>query len=164
MKNRYIEILKQTYYNLSKKDLKNFEDVIGKEGLGTCKPRFHLFAFIFGWFYLLYRKMVTESFGVLITALLVGYILAYAKIHPVLVLGIMVIINSFLSGFCYYFLYLNKLDRDIENCGGVHNPDIECIKKKAKPNIWYVIGAVVFILILIWPIIFSMITGHDISK
>lgn len=164
MKDKYLEILKKTYFNLTEKDLKNFEEVMGDEGLGKCKVKFNLFAFIFGWFYLLYRKMIIESFGVLIASLLVGYILAYAKIHPVLVLGIMIAINSFLSGFCYYFLYLNKLDRDIENCGGIHNPDIECVKKKAKPNIWYVVSAIIFILILIWPIIFSMITGQNIAK
>jgi hypothetical protein len=164
MKDRYLEILKKTYFNLTDIDLKNFGEIMKDDGLGRCKLRFHLFAFIFGWLYLLYRRMITESFGVLIASLLVGYILAYAKIHPLLVLGIMILINSFLSGFCYYFLYLNKLDRDIESCGGIHHPDIECIKKKAKPNIWYVIGAVIFILILIWPIIFSMVTGQDISK
>jgi hypothetical protein len=164
MKDKYLEILKKTYFNLTEKDLKNFEEIIRDDGLGKCKPKFHLFAFIFAWFYLLYRKMITESFGVLIASLLVGYILAYAKIHPFLVLGIMTAINSFLSGFCYYFLYLNKLDRDIESCVGIHHPDIECIKKKAKPNIWYVIGAIVVILVLIWPIIFSMLTGADISK
>lgn len=164
MKKRYLNILKQTYFKLNDKDKYNFEEVAGDEGLGKCRPKFHLIAFIFGWLYLLYRKMITESFGVLITSLLVGYILAYAKIHPLLVLFIMILINSFLSGFCYYFLYLNKLDRDIDNCGGIHNPDIECIKNKAKPNIWYVIFVIGLILLLVWPIIFSMITGQDISK
>ena len=164
MKDKYLNILEETYFKLSDKDKKIFEEIMRNDGLGKCKVKFHLFAFLFGWFYLLYRKMFTESFGVLITSLLVGYLLAYAKIHPLLVLAIMITINSFLSGFCYYFLYLNKLDRDIDNCGGIHNPDIECIKNKAKPNIWYVIFVVGLILILIWPIIFSMITGQDISK
>jgi ABC-type Fe3+-siderophore transport system permease subunit len=164
MRDKYLEILKKTYFNLTNKDLESFKEIMREDGLGKCQVKFNFYAFIFGWFYLLYRKMVTESFGVLITSLMIGYILAYAKIHPILVLVVMIAINSFLSGFCYYFLYLNKLDRDVENCGGVYNVDIECVRKKAKPNIWYVVGAIIFILILIWPIIFSIITGADISK
>jgi hypothetical protein len=154
MKNKYLEILKKSYYHLNEQDLKKFEEIMGEKGLGKCRAKFHLWGFLFGWFYLLYRKALNEAFGVLVVSLMVGYV------SPVGVL----IVNSLLGGFCYYYLYLNKLDRDIQNCGGIYNPNIECIKKKAKPNIWYVVSAVAVILILIWPIVFSLITGHNISK
>ncbi len=158
MKEKYLKILKESYYNLTKKDEKNFSEIMNDEGLGKCKPIFNLYAFIFGWFYLLYRRMVTEAFGVLIFSLMIGYIFAYAKIHPLVVLVSIFLTNSLLSGFCYYFLYLNKFSRDIENCGEF-NTDIECMKKRAKPKISYVIWAVILILIFIWPWLFALITG-----
>ena len=162
-KNDYLKILKESYYNLSQKDYQNFEKIMTDEGLGKCKSSFNLYAFIFGWFYLLYRKMVVEAFGVLIFSLLIGYLMAYAKLHPVLVLGGIFLTNSFLSGFCYYFLYLNKFNRDIEGCGE-YTPDIECMKEKSKPKISYVIIALVLILIFIWPWIFALITGQPLHK
>jgi len=162
-KQDYLEILKKSYYKLSEKDLKNFEDIITDDGLGRCKIKFNLYAFIFGWFYLLYRRMVSEAFGVLIASLLIGYIMAYAKLHPVLVIGVIILVSSLLSGFCYYYLYLNKFVRDIENCGE-HNVDIECMREKAKPKISYVIVAIGLILFLIWPWIFAMITGESLHK
>ena len=162
-KNDYLKVLKESYYNLSNKDYKNFEEIMNDEGLGKCKPQFNLWAFIFGWFYLLYRRMVVEAFGVLIFSLLIGYLMAYAKLHPVLVLGSMFLTSSFLSGFCYYFLYLNKFTKDIENCGE-YNVDIECMKKKSKPKLSYVVTAAVLILIFIWPWIFALITGETLHK
>ena len=163
MKNKYLEILKKSYFNLTPKDEEIFKEIMNEKGLGKCKLTFNLYAFIFGWFYLLYRRMVVEAFGVLIFSLMVGYILAYAKIHPLLVILSIFITNSFLSGFCYYFLYLNKFSRDIEYCGE-YNIDIECMKKRAKPKISYVIIAIVIIIIFIWPWIYALITGHSLHK
>ncbi len=162
-KKDYLEILKKSYYKLTQKDYESFEDIINNKGLGKCKPKFNLWAFLFGWFYLLYRRMVMESFGVLIFSLLIGYILTWGKIYPVLVLFVMLLTNSLLSGFCYYFLYLNKFVRDAEFCGE-YNSDIECMKKRAVPKISYVIVAVIFILILIWPWIFALVTGESLHK
>ena len=162
-KNDYLKILQSTYYNLSQKDYENFAEIMNDEGLGKCKPLFNLYAFIFGWFYLLYRKMIVESFGVLIFALMVGYLMAYARLYPVLVLGGVFLTSSLLSGFCYYFLYLNKFSKDIENCGE-YNPDIECMKEKAKPKKSYVITAVILILIFIWPWIFELLSGEALHK
>jgi len=163
MKEKYLNILRQTYYNMSAKDEANFKEIIRDDGLGKCKPGFNLYAFIFGWFYLLYRRMVVEAFGVLIFSLMVGYILAYAKLHPLIVLLGIILTNSFLSGFCYYFLYLNKFSKDLENCGG-NNPDVECMKKRAKPKISYVIWAIILILIFIWPWIYELFTGVNLHK
>jgi len=163
MKEKYLNILRQTYYNLTPKDEAIFEEIMQDNGLGKCKPKFNLYAFIFGWFYLLYRRVVMEAFGVLIFSLMVGYILAYAKLHPVIALLGMIITNSLLSGFCYYFLYLNKFSKDIEYCGE-YNPDIECMKKRSKPKITYVIIAVLGILILIWPWLYALITGANLHK
>ncbi len=160
MKQKYMNILKNSYYKLTKKDEEIFEEIMNDEGLGKCRVKFNLYAFIFGWFYLLYRRMTTEAFGVLIFSLMVGYILAYAKMHPIIVLLGIIITNSLLSGFCYYFLYLNKLSRDIDYC----NNDIECIKDRAKPKISYVIIAIVVILFLIWPWLYALITGNKLSN
>ena len=158
MKDKYLKILKETYYNLTSKDEVVFREIMNDEGLGKCKPVFNLYAFIFGWFYLLYRRMVTEAFGVLIFSLMVGYIFAYAKLHPIIVILSILLTNSLLSGFCYYFLYLNKFNRDISYCGE-YSPDIECMKKRSKPKISYVVWAVILIIIFIWPWIYALITG-----
>ena len=162
-KNDYLEILKKSYYKINEKEMQNFEKIITDEGLGKCKLEFNLYVFIFGWFYLLYRRMVTEAFGVLIASLLIGYIMAYSRLHPVLVLGTITLISSLLSGFCYYYLYLNKFVRDLENCGE-HNVDINCMKEKSKPKISYVIVAILLILFLIWPWIFALVTGESLHK
>ncbi len=156
--NRYLKLLKEVYVNMSEKDKKNFEDIIRDDGLGKCKPKFNLLAFIFGWFYLLYRRMTFEAMGVLVASLMVGYILAYARIHPVLVFLFMIGTNSLLSGFCYYFLYLNKFNKDVDYCGE-YNPDMECLKKRNRPKKLNVIIAIVIILILVWPWIYALVTG-----
>ena len=163
MRDKFLDILKKSYYNLTQKDLTAFSEIMQDDGLGKCKPVFNLYAFIFGWFYLLYRRMVVEAFGVLIFSLMIGYIFAYAKLHPILVIISIFLTNSLLSGFCYYFLYLNKLSRDIEYCGE-YNTDIECMKTKAKPKISYVVIAVVVILILIWPWIYALVTGSKLHS
>ena len=163
MKERFLDILKKSYYNLSLKDEQIFEEIMQDDGLGKCKPKFNLYAFLFGWLYLLYRRMVMEAFGVLIFSLMIGYIFAYAKLHPLIVLGSIFITNSLVSGFCYYFLYLNKFTKDIEYCGE-YNTDIECMKKRNIPKITYVIIAVLLILILIWPWIYAMISGANLHK
>ena len=159
----YLKILKSTYYNLTDKDYENFAEIMNDDGLGRCKPLFNLYGFIFGWFYLLYRRMVVEAFGVLIFSLMIGYLMAYSKLHPVLVLITIFLTSSLLSGFCYYFLYLNKFNRDLENCGE-YNPDIECMQQKAKPKISYVAIAVVLILVMIWPWIFALVTSEPLHK
>ncbi|MEO1923320.1 MAG: DUF2628 domain-containing protein [Nautiliaceae bacterium] len=158
MKKKFMKILKESYYNLSPKDEEIFNEIMQDDGLGKCKPKFNLWAFIFGWFYLLYRRMAIEAMAVLVVSLMVGYLMAYAKLHPLLVLAVIILTSSLLSGFCYYFLYLNKLGRDIDYCGEF-NTDIECMKKRAKPKITYVIIAVLIILILIWPWIYAIVTG-----
>ena len=158
MKQKYLKLLEEVYYGMDEKDKNAFSEIIRDDGLGKCKPIFHLWAFLFGWFYLLYRRMAMEAFGVLIFSLMVGYLLAYAKIHPVLVLFIMWLVNAFLSGFCYYFLYLNKFNKDVEHCGE-YNPDIECLKKRNQPKVTNVIFAVVLIILMIWPWIYAIVTG-----
>ncbi|EDM24231.1 DUF2628 domain-containing protein [Caminibacter mediatlanticus] len=158
MREKFLKILNESYYNLTDKDKKNFEEIMQDDGLGKCKPKFNLWGFLFGWFYLLYRRMSIEAIAVLLISLLFGYILVYLKFHPLLVLGEIFIINSFLSGFCYYFLYLNKFSRDIDYCGE-YNTDIDCMKKRAKPKLLPVVIAVIFIVVLIWPWIYALITG-----
>jgi len=162
MKKKYMDLLKKSYVG-DENDIKIFEEIMNDEGLGKCKPKFNLKAFVFGWFYLLYRRAVLEAFSVLVITLMIGYIMAYAKIHPLLVILTMILINSLLSGFCYYFLYLNKFNKDVDYCGE-YNTDIECLKKRAKPKISYVILAVIVILALIWPWIFALVTGYSLKS
>ena len=158
--NKYFKLLSEVYDE--KEDLEKFKMIMREDGLGDCKPIFHLKAFIFGWFYLLYKRAYMEAFGVIVAALMMAYVMAYAHLHPILVIATIFIVNSLLSGFCYYFLYLNKFNRDVDNCGE-YNTDMECLRKKTKPSFVPVIVAVVAILFLLWPIIFKMATGANIS-
>ncbi len=162
LKNKYLKVLKESYIG-NNKDLEIFEEIMNDNGLAKCKPVFNLKAFIFGWFYLLYRKMVKEAIGVIMAALMIGYLMAHAKLHPLIVLSAIIVISSVLSGFCYYFLYLNKFDRDMDYCGE-YNPDMECIKKRAKPTFIYVIIAILIILIFIWPWIYALVTGANLKN
>ncbi|QCI29224.1 DUF2628 domain-containing protein [Caminibacter pacificus] len=161
MRDKYLKLLKEVYVG-DEKDMEVFEEIMNDEGLGKCKPKFNLKAFIFGWFYLLYKRAVLEAFSVLVISLMIAYLMAYAKIHPLLVLATIIIVNSLLSGFCYYFLYLNKFNRDVDYCGE-YNTDIECLKKRVKPKISYVIIAVIVIIALIWPWLFALITGYSLK-
>jgi len=150
MKEKYLKLLKSTYVNMTPKDEKVFEEIMTDDGLGKCKPKFHLWGFLFGWFYLLYRHAYVEALGVLIASLMVGWFY----------LPGMVVLNSLLGGFCYYYLYLNKFSMDVDRCGGVNYPDMECLRKKSKPSWGVVVFAVFMIILLIWPVVFSIITGH----
>jgi len=161
-KKKYMDLLKKSYVG-DEKDIAIFDEIMNDEGLGKCKPKFNIKAFVFGWFYLLYRRAVLEAFSVLVVSLMVGYLMAYAKLHPLIVLLGILVTNSLLSGFCYYFLYLNKFNKDVDYCGEF-NTDIECLKKRAKPKISYVILAVIVILALIWPWIFALITGYSLKS
>jgi len=160
MKQKYLKLIDEVIEDENEK--KVFKEIMNDEGLAKCKPVFNLKAFIFGWFYLLYKRAVLEAFSVLIISLMVGYILAYVRLHPVIVILGILITNSLLGGFCYYFLYLNKFNRDVDYCGE-YNVDIECLKKRIKPKISYVIIAIIFILFLIWPWIFALITGYSLK-
>jgi hypothetical protein len=50
---------------------------------------------------------------------------------------------------------------DVDRCGGINFPDMECIKNKAKVSYKPVIFAVIIILILIWPVVYAIVTGHQ---
>jgi len=158
MRERFLRILKESYFKITENDKKVFEEIIRDDGLGKCKIKFNLWGFLFGWFYLLYRRMSIEAIAVLLISLLVSYVLMFLKFHPLIVILAFFLVNSLLSGSCYYFLYMNKFNRDIDRCGE-YNTDIECMKKLAKPKLTPVIIAIVMILILIWPLIYSLITG-----
>jgi len=151
MKEKYLKILKEIYPNMSERDYAVFSEIMNDEGLGKCKPKFNLWGFLFGWFYLLYRHAYVEAIAVLIVSLMVGYFY----------LPGMVVVNSLIGGFCYYFLYLNKFSMDVDRCGGIGFPDMECLKKKAKTSYWPVIVAVLLIAILIWPVVYAIVTGHQ---
>ena len=153
MKEKYLKLLFKVNPNMSEKDKNIFQDIMNDEGLGRCKPIFNLYGFLFGFFYLLYKKAYLEGIAVLLVALMVGYFY----------LPGIIIMNSLLGGFCYYFLYLNKFNSDIDRCGGVSFPNIDCLKKKSKESFIPVIVAVILILILVWPVLFSIITGHTLK-
>ena len=154
MKEKYLKILKEIYPNMSERDYAVFSEIIDDKGLGKCKPKFNLWGFLFGWFYLLYRHAYVEAIAVLIVSLMVGYFY----------LPGMVVVNSLIGGFCYYFLYLNKFSMDIDRCGGEHLPDKECLKEKAKVSFIPVVIAFVVIVILIWPVVYAAITGASLKS
>jgi len=154
MKEKFLKLLIEIYPNLDEYDKKAFSEIMQDDGLGKCKPIFNKWGFLFGWFYLLYRRAYVEAFGILIASLMVGYFY----------LPGMIIVNSFLGGFCYYFLYLNKFSMDIDRCPGEHLPDKECLKEKAKVSFIPVIIAFVVIVILIWPVVYAAITGASLKS
>ena len=151
MKEKYLKILKEVYPGMNERDEKIFEEIMIDEGLGKCRPKFHLWGFLFGWFYLLYRHAYVEAVAVLIVSLMVGYFY----------LPGMVVVNSLIGGFCYYYLYLNKFSMDVEKCGGIAFTDKECMKAKAKTSYVPVIVAIIAILVLIWPVVYAVVTGHQ---
>ncbi len=158
MRERFLKILNESYFNMTENDKNAFEDIVRDDGLGKCKIKFNLWGFLFGWFYLLYRRMSIEAIAVLLISLIFGYVLMFLGFNPIIVIIVILLVNSFLSGCCYYFLYMNKFSRDIDRCGE-YNTDIECMKKRAKPKLTPVIIAIVLILVLIWPLIYSLVTG-----
>jgi hypothetical protein len=137
LKAKYLDLLNRIYPGITPKDGAVFAEIMRGDGLGKCKPVFHLYGFLFGWLYLLYRRATIEAMGVLIISMLIFYI------SPIL--GILS--NSLLGGFCYYYLYLNKFGRDLEICGE-YNPDPECMARKARTSIIYPLGAIaLFVLV-----------------
>jgi hypothetical protein len=139
-------------------EIKYIKDMINKD-LSKTKPIFNLKGFLFGWFYLLYKKAYMEALAVIILSLLfmqIGFIL-----HSFIFLGLGIFIPNILTGWYFYFMYSNKIDRDIENCG--KPVDKECLSKKGKRSFGMVILAIFIIIFLSWPVIYGAITKQDIT-
>jgi hypothetical protein len=148
MKKKYLEILNKTYPKMTPKDAEYFAEIMRGDGLGKFKATFNLWGLLFGWLYLLYRRATIEAMGVLIISMLFFYISPIGAI----------ILNSVLGGFFYHFLYLNKFARDLEVCGEF-NPDIECMKRKAKPSLLYPIGALFLFGLVAFIELYPVIAG-----
>jgi hypothetical protein len=123
------------------------------------KPVFNLKGFIFSWFYLLYKKAYMESFAVIIISLLI--IQGAFILHSFLFLGLGLIFPNLVVGFYFYFMFANKMLRDIEFCG---KPiDKECLKSKGGTNIYAPIFALIIVILLFWPVIYGKITHQDVT-
>ena len=123
------------------------------------KPILHIKGLIFGPFYLLYKKAYIESLAVFIVSLLViqiGFLL-----HSFLVLILGALMPNILVGFFFYFIYSNKIDRDIESCGKPISQN--CLAKKGGTSFVGVFATIFFILFLTWPVIYGAITKQDVT-
>ncbi|NPA55919.1 MAG: dihydroorotase [Epsilonproteobacteria bacterium] len=123
------------------------------------KAIFNLYGFLFGWFYLLYKKAYLESLAVIIISLLlvqIGFIL-----HSYLFLLLGLITPNLLVGFYFYFMLANKIDRDIEHC---NQPiDKQCLAKRGGNSIAAALFGVFMVIFLFWPVIYAKITHQDVT-
>jgi len=152
------ELIKIHSPEFSKEEITYIKDMINKD-LSKTKPIFNLKGFLFGWFYLLYKRAYLEALAVIIISLLfiqIGFIL-----HSFLFLFLGLFAPNILVGWFFYFMYSNKIDRDIEECG---KPiDKECLAKKGKKSPGMVIFAVFMVIFLIWPVIYGLVTKQDVT-
>jgi len=151
------EIIKIHNPEFTEKDIYFTKEMMDKNR--KLKPILHIKGLIFGPFYLLYKKAYIESLAVFIVSLLViqiGFLL-----HSFLVLILGALMPNILVGFFFYFMYSNKIDRDIESCG---KPiDKNCLAQKGGNSFKGVIGVVVFIIFISWPVIYGAITKQDVT-
>ena len=125
----------------------------------STKPVFNLKGFLFGWFYLLYKKAWLETFAVIVLSLLtiqIAFIL-----HSFLFLGLGMVLPNIVVGFYFYFMYGNKFLKDKESCGVP--VDIDCLKERGGTSLKGVIGAIFVIIFLTWPVIYGAITKQDVT-
>jgi len=123
------------------------------------KPVFNLKAFIFNWFYLVYKKAYLEALAVIIINLLIIQMAFILHSYLLLILGL--IAPNLITGFYFYFMFANKMLRDIESCG---KPiDKECLKSKGGTSKSAVIFSIILIIFMFWPVIFSKLTHQDIT-
>ena len=152
------ELIKIHSPEFSDKEIQYIKDMLNKD-LKKTKPIFNLKGFIFGWLYLLYKRAYMEALAVIIISLLliqIGFIL-----HSFLFLILGVISPNILVGWFFYFMYSNKIDRDIEECG---KPiDKECLRKKGKKSPGMVAFAIFMVIFLSWPVIYGVVTKQDIT-
>ena len=152
------ELIKIHSPEFSDKEVKYIKDMINKD-LSKIKPIFNLKGFLFGWFYLLYKRAYLESFAVIIISLLlvqIGFIL-----HSFLFLFLGLFAPNILVGWFFYFMYSNKIDRDIEECG--KPVDKECLAKKGKKSPGMVLFAIFIVIFLTWPVIYGIVTHQDVT-
>ena len=152
------ELIKIHSPEFSEKEVNYIKDLINAD-IKKLKPIFNLKGFIFGPFYLLYKKAYIEALAVFIISLLViqiGFIL-----HSFLFLAIGTILPNFLVGYYFYFMYSNQIDRDIEHCG--QPIDKNCLRQRGGKSFVGVAMALFFILFLTWPIIYGAITKQDVT-
>jgi len=123
------------------------------------KPVFNIKGFIFGWLYLVYKKAYLEALAVVIISLLI--IQAAFILHSYLFLILGLITPNLLTGFYFYFMYSNKMLRDIEDCG---KPiDKNCLKNKGGNSKGAVIFALLLVLFIFWPVIYGKLTHTDVT-
>lgn len=140
------ELLKLHYTGLTDKDLEEFKKIDYENEMPKIKPTFNAKGFLFGAFYLLYRKLYLEAIAVIIFALL------FFKLSPII--GIIVFFS--LSGMFYYSLYAIKFQKDLERAG-YPLTDKDKIKELGGTSKKAVIGTIIFTIFLFWPVLASYI-------
>jgi len=138
------ELLKLHYTDLTEKDLEEFKKINYESETPKIKPSFHLKAFLFGAFYLLYRKLYLEAIAVIIFSLL------FFRVSPII--GILFFFAS--SGTFYYFLYTNKFKKDLETCG-YPLTDKEKLKELGGTSKKAVVITIIITIVLFWPVVAS---------
>jgi len=152
------ELIKIHNPEFNDKEINYIKAMLNKD-IKKTKPIFNLKGFLFGWFYLLYKKAYMEALALIVVSLLIvqiGFIL-----HSFLFLILGVILPNIAGGWFFYFMYSNKIDRDIEECG--KPVDKECLKNKGGKSPGMVFLAVFLVLFLAWPVIYGSITKQDIT-
>jgi hypothetical protein len=140
------ELLKLHYTDLTQKDLQEFKKINYEDEMPKIKPSFNLKAFMFGAFYLLYRKLYLEGVAVIILSLLLF------RVSPIVgVLSFFII-----SGIFYYFLYTNKFKKDLDSCG-YPLTDKEKLKELGGTSVKAVVGTLIFSILLFMPMIITAI-------
>ena len=152
------ELIKIHNPEFNEKEIQNLNFFVSEEK-PPLKPVFNLKGFLFGWFYLLYKKAWLETFAVIVLSLLTTQI-AFI-LHSFLFLGLGMVLPNILVGFYFYFMYANKFLKDKENCG--IPLDKNCLKEKGGKSLKGVIGAIFVIIFLTWPVIYGAITKQDVT-
>ena len=152
------DLIKTHSPDLSDRDIEILDSFI-KEEKTPIKPIFNLKGFIFGWFYLLYKKAYMEALAVIVISLLIIQIAFILHSYLFLIIGSF--LPNILVGYYFYFMYANKISRDIEECG---KPiDKECLRKKGGKSITAVVVTIFIIIFLFWPVIYGKITKQDVT-
>jgi len=153
------ELIKIHNPDFSEKEIANLQRVINNQKTNSLIPIFNLKGFIFGFIYLFYKKAYLEGLAVLIISLLLIQIAFILHSFLFLLLGI--IAPNIITGWFFYFMYANKFDRDLDECG---KNNFECLKDKGGKSWGAIILFLVIVTLFIWPLIYGKITKQDVTK
>lgn len=155
------ELLKLHFTNLTQRDLAYFKKIDYESELPKIKPTFHLFALLFGWFYLLYRKVYLGAIATLIASLLIIKVGLVAKSFLLVYLGI--VMHNILSGLFFHFLYATKFRKDLDRAK-YPLTDKEELAKSGGTSFFTVILSIIASLVIFYPLIIAIMTGASLKS